>query len=185
MSTHDCGGWCAKPGNAAVIAATREGKNRSETARAVGRPLTSVITVVSRARILGCLPGAKPRGTARTKACGWCREDFTYYHSGTHYCSETCSKAARKAGHHVTEKDDPREYGPAEPIIRTDVEGMWRRALAAARDEVCTDAIYERFPHDVAVRAIAQAVSEGRRTPVGGMWSGFGFSRLPFGGPAP
>lgn len=163
MSEHDCGGWCSKPGNAAVVAATLTGQKRTETARALGRPLTSVVTVVSRARALGCLPPVRQRGRPKVKPCGYCREDFTYYHNGTHYCSVECCLAARRLGVRVTEKDDPRELGPAEPPIPTDVSGMRRRALEAARDDVSETDMLQRFPDWMVDEALAKAIALGLR----------------------
>lgn len=129
-----------------------------------------------------------PRGVAkvrysRTCALPTCRQPFVAKRGGVHYCSPQHANAAKKLRLRMNEPaTDPRELGPEEPLIRPDIEGIRRRALDAACDEVASAAMYERFPGRIATWAIAEAKRRGHYKPVPG-FADVGFSRLPFGPP--
>ncbi len=186
MPDHECGGWCSRHGPAEAIPLLRAGMTPKATATKLGRPLSTISNWTRVGRRFGCLPNTRQRGTPRQAECKnpECGETFTAYHRGTHYCSPKCADACKRRGFRVTERSmTPCLLGPAEPEIRTDWEGMRRRAVDAARDEVDTDSLLTRFPAHIAHEAIATAAAEGKRGRVSGRHSGLGLSSLPFGPP--
>ena len=185
MPEHDCGGWCTRHGPADAIPLLRAGMTPKATATVLGRPLSTISNWTRTGRRMGCLPNMRQRGTPRQHTCRnpRCGKEFTALHRGTYYCSPECAHACKRQGIRFTERSMACLLGPAEPEIRTDWEGVRRRAIEAARDEVCTEALLERFPAHIADEAIAIAVAEGRRARVSGRHSGMGLSRLPFGVP--
>lgn len=80
------------------------------------------------------------------------------------WCSYQCQRWHRDKGLTKATFADPREYGPAEPLIAPDFEGMKRRALEAACDDVAPEDMHDRFPHGIATWAIGEAIRLGHRS---------------------
>lgn len=169
--------WCAKPKNATVIAAAGANRSLADVSTELGMNRNSVTTIITLARARGCstwkAPPQKPRGRStirRMVMCPLCRKPVETKRGGTveyGWCSTACRKEGNLRGIGIYNQEDPRELGPESPLIPTDEEGMYRRALEAARDGVLVADMEERFGQGMTKRARAQVAREQPPVPRG------------------
>lgn len=123
-----------------------------------------------------------PRTARYQRTCRWCREAFLTCRASTNYCGPACNNAAKRAGIRVQRREDPRELGPAQPLILEDTEGIRRRALDAARSGVLWADMEERFGSGLTKWAREVVAKE--RPPAARVRSWYSDpGRLPFGPP--
>ena len=179
MSTRPCDGGCG-----AVI------NNKAGRRYCVGcySERKAAWKEAGRARKRAAEPTRTPVETPEpaTLTCKHCGLDFVPIRQVSAYCSVRCNQRALRAGARVRRtynmprprKSDAAELGPKHPLIRPDVEGMKRRALTAACDDLGEELMLERFGHGIAMWAIGEAHRLGRRN------CGKGLRMLPCGLPA-
>lgn len=179
MSTLPCDGGCGRTVNerggrrfCVVCTEKRANARKSERKREVQEALAR-----------GEAPPPPKQAPLIEKPCAACKTTFATYNARKAYCNKKCGENHRYAtGARI---NAPREraprsggIGPATPLIKTDWDGMLRRATLDAAAGVSAAALSERgIPERIIRKAMKAAGVDHQRRRNGD------YSLLPFGPP--